>query len=104
MEALSHDEDPEPSLRDVMSVLGEISARLSVNEEKVDNLTSQSVVQGLAGEPEPSTSRGAERRGRPTSTTQDSHDALHRVEDQVRASIASHIHQWSPGCFPAQNR
>ena len=39
-EVLSYDEDPEPSLRDVMFVLGDISARLPLNEENVDNLTS----------------------------------------------------------------
>ena len=42
---MSYDEDPEPSLKNVMSVLGDISARMSVNEEHVDNLTSHSVVQ-----------------------------------------------------------
>ena len=40
VEALSHDEDSEPSLRNVMSMRGDISARLSVNEQKVDSLTS----------------------------------------------------------------
>ena len=41
-EALGHDEDLEPSLRDVMSMLGNINARLTANEDKVDNLTSHS--------------------------------------------------------------
>ena len=43
-------------------------------------MTSHRVVQGLADEPEPSNSKGAERRGWPTSTTQDGRDALHGVE------------------------
>ena len=90
MEALSHDEDPEPSLRDVMSVLSDTSARLSLNEEKVDNLTSHWVVHRQADEPELSTSRGTERRGWPTSTTQYSCDALHMV-DQVHARMTSHL-------------
>ena len=61
MEVSSHDKDPEPSLRDMMSVLVYIKARLGVTEERVDNLTSHRVVQGLADEPEPSTTSGAER-------------------------------------------
>ena len=63
VEVLSDDENLEPSLRDVVSLLGNISARLFVNEEKEDNFTSHRDVQGLADEPEPSTSRGTERRG-----------------------------------------
>ena len=47
------DEDAEPSLRYVMSVLRDISARLLVNEETVDNLTSHRVVQGLPRKPSP---------------------------------------------------
>ena len=49
------------------------------------------VVHGLPDEPEASTTRGAERRRQPTSETQDGGDALHRVEEQVHAWIASRL-------------
>ena len=55
----------------------------------MDNLTSHMFVQGLADQPEPSTSRGTETRGQHTSKPQYGHDALHGVEDQVHVRIAS---------------
>ena len=78
MKALSDDENPEPSLRDVMSMLGNISRRLSVNEQKVDRLTShrdsRAWLTNLSPVP---AERGAERRGQPTTTILDGRDALH---------------------------
>ena len=39
-EEFSQDEATTPSIRDVMSALGGITARLELNEERINNLTS----------------------------------------------------------------
>ena len=73
-----------------MAVLWDISSRLLANEDKLNGLTSRREAQALAEEPEPTTSISVERRGQTTTTTHDGRDTLHRVEDHVCASIASH--------------
>ena len=90
MEVLSYDEEPEPNLRDVMSLLA-LNDRLSANEERVDNITSHRVVPELVEDTQPGSSRSAERRGRPTSAPHQSQHALHEIEEQVHVRITDHL-------------
>ena len=91
-EALGHGEDLlEPSLRDMMSILGNINARISATKNKVDKLSSHRVVLRKEEDPQPSSSPDITGRGHPTTATQDDQDDVLGIEDQVHARITEHL-------------
>ena len=61
----------EPSLRDVMKMLGNITTKLATHEARMDNISSHMVVPVVVADVQPGPSRDTAKRGCPMVAIQD---------------------------------
>ena len=80
------DDDEQPSLKSMMTLLVDMNAQLATNEKNVESLAAEKEarLQSLSTVPdEPSTSRGATSRGVTTSPHLPDHETFQKITDEV---------------------
>ena len=96
--ASSADEGEEPSLKTMMSLLVDINSRLYTNEQHVENGEKSHTTSPSPAPANPSTSRGAVRRGVMSGTWHADNEAFLEIADEVRARVASRL-RGAPALF-----